>query len=137
MTQGQRLGFLAAETEKAHRNHDKIAKPWKYAGLGTGAALGGVLGKVASGKGAAATAAVAGGLLGYEAGSVLGSRRAKKKGHDPEKRSERLARRLDRIARKQGEPDIYENEAYKNRMLRKISGDTGQIRDEVLLGGLG
>jgi hypothetical protein len=137
MSQGQRLRALEAEIDRAEQNRDKLVRPRKLTGATLGAGLG-LAGSVMAGAKSQgiATAATAGGILGYEAGRHWGNRVAKKRGHDPIDRGKKLGKRLDRIARHRGEPDIYQHEAYKTGMLRKISGDTGRIREDTLLGNI-
>lgn len=137
MSQGQRLRALEAEIDRAEQNKSEIEKPRKITGSVLGAAAG-LTGSVLAGakSGGIATAATAGGLLGYEAGRAWGSKVARKRGHDPVERGKKLGKRLDRVARHRGEPDIYQHEAYKTGMLRKISGDTGRIREDTLLGNI-
>ena len=137
MSQGQRLRALESEIDRAEQNQSEISRPRKITGSVLGAGLG-LAGSVLAGAKAqgVATAATAGGLLGYEAGRGWGEKVARKRGHDPVERGKKLGKRLDRVARHRGEPDIYQHEAYKTGMLRKISGDTGRIREDTLLGNI-
>lgn len=137
MSQGQRLRVLEAEIDKAEQNRSEISRPRKITGATLGAALGLTGSVMAKAKPSGiGTATVAGGLLGYEAGRAWGNNTAKRRGHDPVERGKKLGKRLDRVARHRGEPDIYQHEAYKTSMLRKISGDTGRIREDTLLGNI-
>ena len=134
MTPGQRMKALEQEYEKAERNREKVARlPKTLSALG-GAGLGALVG---SKTGAGATAGViTGGLMGYEGGRMLGDYVAKRKGHDSDKRIRKLARRIDRVTRKKGEPDLYENEATKRSILGNISKDTLWLRDNSMASGI-
>lgn len=133
MTPGQRMKALEQEYEKAERNRKKVARVPKALSTLTGAGLGALVGSKA-GAGAAA-GAITGGLMGYEGGSMLGNYVAEKKGHDPEKRIRKLARRIDRVTRKKGELDLYENEAAKRSILGNIVKDTSWLRENSMASG--
>lgn len=136
MSQGQRLRALESEIDRAEQNRAEISRPRKITGSVLGAGLG-LAGSVMAGAKAqgVATAATAGGLLGYEAGRAWGNKVARKRGHDPVERGKKLGKRLDRIARHRGEPDIYQHEAYKTGMLGRspvILVESGRIPSWVI-----
>jgi len=140
MSQGQRLRALEAEIDQAEQNQSEISRSRRIGGAALGATAG-LAGSILAGSKmspsarsqAMSVATIGGGLLGYEAGRAWGNKVAKKRGHDPVERGKKFGRRLDRIARHRGEPDIYQHEAYKTGLLRKISGDTGRIREDTLV----
>lgn len=135
MTPGQRLKAIEQEYEKAERNREKVARlPKTLSALG-GAGLGALVGSK-TGAGAATAGVITGGLMGYEGGRMLGDYVAKRKGHDSDKRIRKLARRIDRVTRKKGEPDLYENEATKRSILGNISKDTSWLRDNSMASGV-
>lgn len=127
MSRGQRLRALEAEDETAATNTNKYVakKIKKHAGIGVagGAVLGAALGKGARAAGAL-TGAASGALTGVVTGSLRGAYVADKEGHNRDKRTKRLARRMDDRARKLKQEDDYEyqnNSRIKQRKTEEMA----------------
>ena len=134
MTRGQKLRALEEEDETANDNTKKYIykKLKKYVPIGAGVgALGGALlapkgGKVLMGI----QGGLVGGVLGGAAGSLRGEYKAKKEGHDRDKRTLRLARRFDDYARAHHkDDDDYEWRIKDNIRSRKAAEDARAARD--------
>lgn len=124
MTRGQKLRALEEEDETARRNTNKyvVSKASKY---GLPAAAAGLIGGLALGpKGAKASSAIMGtigaGTVGAAIGSLRGDYLANKRGHNRDKRTIALARRMDERARATNrDDDDYEYRVKDNISRRK------------------
>lgn len=128
MSRGQRLRALDTEDEIAAANTSKYVakKIKKHAGIGAagGAVLGAALGKGAR-AGGALMGAAGGALTGVVTGSMRGAYMADKEGHNKDKRTTKLAKRMDERARKLKQDDDYEYQnknRIKQRQIEQLAG---------------
>lgn len=138
MTRGQKLRALEKEDETAQDNTRKyVHKKWKKyipVGAGVGAVGAGLLAP----KGSKGLGALYGSLLGAGFGTVAGEWRgqskARKEGHDRDKRSINLARKFDDYARSHHkDDDDYEFRVKDNIKSRKAAEDARAARDYAMM----
>lgn len=131
MSKGQRLRALEKEDKTAADNTNsyvvKKGLKWGTAGTLAGAAAGAGLAKGARGTGAIA-GAIIGGSTGTAIGSLRGEHFADKEGHNRDKRTKKLARRMDEVARRKGEDDDYEYRNNDRIRLRKSEEEARAAR---------
>lgn len=124
MTRGQKLRALEEEDEKAERNTkryvNKKLKKYVPVGLVGGASLG-LLAPKGTKAGVAMMGGLLGGTLGAAGGVMRGESKAKEEGHNRDKRSIALARRIDERARARGrDDDDYEYRVKDNIRRREL-----------------
>ena len=106
MTKAQQRAAIEEEDSIAAHNAGRYRSKhgWKGAGIGAGVGLatGALLGPKGAKAGFGAYGALAGGTIGGTFGAIHGDEKAKKEGHDRDKRSLRLARRFDDENAKRG-----------------------------------
>lgn len=140
MTRGQKLRALEEEDETAAHNTQKYvnkkALKWGLSGAGAGAATLGAIAAKTSPKGsklastatAALTGTLAGGSLGTIIGAERGAKKATKEGHNRDKRTTKLARRMDDRARTRGQEDDYEYQNNSRIKSRKAEEEARAAR---------
>lgn len=112
MSRGDKLRALDLEDSTANKNTSKyiIKKIKKHGSIGAGA--GALIGAGLTGKGNRAAGAVLGGLNGGLVGLMTGTLRgdyiAGKEGHNRDKRTLALARKIDRYEKSKGRDDDFE-----------------------------
>lgn len=131
MSKGQRLKALEKEDKIAADNTNsyvvKKGLKWGTAGTLAGAATGALVGKGARPQTALALG-IGGAGLGTAIGALRGEHFADKEGHNRDKRTKRLARRMDDIARRRGEDDDYEYRNNDRIRLRKSEEEARAAR---------
>lgn len=133
MTKGQKLRALEEEDETAVKNSNKYVykKLKKY--IPVGAAVGGTAMGIMASKGqripGAVAGAITGGVLGAAGGAMRGQYFANKEGHDRDKRTIRLARKMDENARKNKIDDDFEDRVNSKIRTRKTAEDARAARD--------
>lgn len=130
MTRGQKLRAIEEEDETARRNTNKyvVSKAGKY-GLPAAA---GLIGGLALGpKGAKASSAIMGtlgaGTVGATIGSMRGQYLADKRGHNRDKRTIALARRMDERAREINRDDDDYEYRVKDNISRRRAEDAARV----------
>lgn len=129
MTRGQRLRALEDEDETAAENTGKYvnkkALKWGLAGAGTGVVAGGALSRSVPG---ALALGLIGGTGGAAIGAIRGEHFADKEGHNRDKRTKKLARRIDDRARMRGQEDDYEYQNNSRIKARKSEEEARAAR---------
>lgn len=133
MTKGQKIRALEEEDATARDNTNKylVKKVVKWAPAGALAV--GIPAAIVSRKGEKLVNGLAGGFTGGIGGATIGAIRgqyfADKEGHNRDKRSLKLARRLDENARKNHLDDDFEYRVKDNIRARQAAEDARMARD--------
>lgn len=121
MTRGQKLAALEEEDETANRNTNRyiVSKLGKYGlpSAGAGLIAGAVFGPKGTKVSSALSGAIGAGVIGGTVGALRGNYLANKRGHNRDKRTIALARRMDERARKTNRDD----DDYEYRVKDSIS----------------
>ena len=102
MTKSQQRAAIEEEDETAAYNTSRYQSKHGWRGAGIGAGAGAIGGRALAGRGHGITGALAGAAIGGTIGIIRGTNKARKDGHDRDRRSTRLARKFDEENAKRG-----------------------------------